>query len=121
MTEDLFFLGLRDRCAAIHSKLRDVRARGRRGLEVVFFAYEELLQRSIEGVSSEEVTEWVQMEQGRLRRELLEFPRVDQYGVLLGEPEEEEEERGVEGKVASVVGEEEAEGSRKGKEKARDQ
>ena len=55
-------------------------------------------------------------ERERLWRELLEFPRVDQYGVELKDPEEEEEGE----EEVARAGAEEAEGSRKGKERARD-
>ena len=67
-------------------------------------------------MSLQGVGRWVGQEQDWLRGELLEFPRVDQFGVLLQDPEEEEEE---EEKSAGV--EQKAEGSRKGKEVARDQ
>ena len=58
---------------------------------------------------------WVEQEQDRLWRELLEFPQVDQEGRLLVELEEEEEE-----KVADEEAEKVAGGSRKGKEVAHD-
>ena len=55
---------------------------------------------------------WVEREQDRLRRELLEFLQVDQEGRLLVDSEEEEEE------VAGKEGEKVARGLQKGKEVA---
>jgi hypothetical protein len=88
---------------------------------MAYFGYDTLLDKSVQWNLPSRVTRWVEQERERLRRELLEFPRVDQYGVLLGDPEEEEEEGAGEEKVANVEVVEKAEGSRKGKERARDQ
>jgi hypothetical protein len=101
-------------------ELRDVRFRGRRALETAFFGYDVLLSKGDEWGLSVRATRWLEQEQGRLRRELRGFPRVDQYGTELRDSEEEEEIEEQE-KVASARVVEKAEGSQKGKEKARDQ
>jgi hypothetical protein len=110
------FLDLHEALRIVSQERNEFHAHGRRALEVVFFGYEGLLRKLGKGMSLQGVGRWVGQEQDRLRGELLEFPRVDQFGVLLQDPEEEEEE---EEKSAGV--EQKAEGSRKGKEVARDQ
>jgi hypothetical protein len=107
-------LELRSKWAATVGELREARFRGRKGLETIFFAYDELLLMSTQELPSW-VEKWAQEEQHRVRRELLWFPRVDQYGVVL-KGLEEEDEGGEE--VANTSGGEG--GSRGEKEKTRE-
>ena len=99
----------------LHEALRIV-SQEHNEFEVVFFSYEGLLHKLGKGMLLQGVGRWVGQEQDRLRGELLEFLRVDQFRVLLQDLEEEEEE---EEKSAGV--EQKVEGSRKGKEVACDQ
>ena len=82
---------------------------------MAYFGYEGLLEKLTHGATISWVGRWALQEQNRLWVELLEFPQVDQFGVLLEDPEEEEEEKEVGEGVEKVAG-----GSWKGKEVARD-
>ena len=99
------------------NELRRAHFRGRQALEMVFFGYYALLDKEDEWSLSLQVVRWLEGEWERVRRELREFPRVDQYGVELRGPGEEEEEE----EVVIVEVMKKTEGSRKGKEKARNQ
>ena len=94
----------------------EFRARGQCALEVVYFGYMELSCKLAAGALIQKLVRWVEREQDRLRKELLEFPQVDQEGQLLEDSEEEEEEKEVDEEAGKVTGE-----SQKGKEVARNQ